>query len=156
MSTEKLENEDNLQTEDDIQTELDRLTHTQRRFLAEVPFTKSDAEAARRAGVTKFVVSRWKSLPAFRKAYEQAWAADAAALEARRERLSEGVAKAVEAMLALLDSRNPNIRLKTACEILDRAGVIRGERLEHAISAELQQLLDKAAIEEKEAVEEEG
>lgn len=72
-------------------------------------------------------------------------------MEFRRQRLAEGIAKAIETLLALLDSRNPNVRLKAAAEILDRAGLIRSAHLEHTISPALQQLWDEAAGEEKSA-----
>ena len=125
----------------ELNTRLKRLTHLQRRFLAELPFSSSDAEAAKRAGVHKATVCEWKRDPFFMEAYEKTWEAD---IEMRRQRLVEGLAKAVETLLALLNSRNPNVRLKAATEILDRAGLIRAERVEHGVSPALQQLLEEA------------
>ena len=89
----------------------------------------------------KATVCEWKRDPFFMEAYEKTWEAD---IEMRRQRLVEGLAKAVETLLALLNSRNPNVRLKAATEILDRAGLIRAERVEHGVSPALQQLLEEA------------
>ena len=77
------------------------------------------------------------------EALESVWEANR---EVQRERLAQGVAKAVEKLLALLDAKNPNVVLKAACAILDRAGIFPAAAAEAKVglSPELQGLLEEA------------
>jgi len=118
-----------------------RLTHCQYRFLAELPFCQSEMEAARKARVGKSTVSRWKQNPVFADALERTREAN---LAASRERLVDGLAKAIEAILGLLDSHDANVRLKAALAVLDRAGLGPEVGVGFSISPQLAELLERA------------
>jgi len=119
----------------------DQLTHCQHRFLAELPFCQSEAEAARKVGVDRTTAWGWKQDPVFVDALERTREAN---LAASRERLVDGLAKAIEAILGLLDSKNPNIRLKAALAVLDRAGLGPEAGVGFSISPQLAELLERA------------
>jgi len=125
-----------------IEQDRPRLTQKQYRFLAELPFCETEGEAAKKAGVSKHTPGRWKKEPAFAAAFAQWQSND---MEMRRARLEQGVAKAIETMLALLGARDKRVALKAATELLDRAGYTAMQRVEQGVSPELLELLEKAS-----------
>lgn len=86
------------------------------------------AEVAARLGVTDRSVRRWRSDPAFREALAEA---GLDALEAARDALEAAAHDAADFLVELVQdtSRAPSVRLQAAVGVLDRIGIVAGQRV---------------------------
>lgn len=106
-----------------------KLTSRQEIAIEAITRGATHAKAAREAGVARETVSRWNKLPQFVGALSEA---RLARRQAAMETLDETVPDCIELLAATVrNKRQPRaLRMKAATELLDRAGVIRGQRVE--------------------------
>ena len=117
------------------------LTVSQLKYLAERAWHETDAAAAEAAGVHPSTVSEWNSDPFFREQLESIWRGDIARTQEIMGRLRDKATLTLERLLA---SRDPRTRRAAAVDILDRAGMARGETIAVDLSPELARLLGAA------------
>jgi len=118
------------------------LTYQQLKYLAHRPWTETDAEAAKLAGVVPQTVCKWKEDPYFVEQLESIWRGDLKRTQEIMARLRDKATLTLERLLA---SRDPRTRRAAAVDILDRAGMARGETVSVDLSPALAKLLGEAA-----------
>ncbi len=98
-------------------------------------------------GVGRETIRTWRDSPdgqaylqKVRRDREQAYT-DAA--EDAKRSLREGLWKATNVLIDMLDSDMPNERMRAALEVLDRSGVLRGEQLHVTGGVDLSKLSDE-------------
>ena len=118
------------------------LTVSQLKYLAARPWAETDAAAAAEAGVTAKTVCEWKKDPYFVEQLESIWVGDIKRTQEIMARLRDKATLTLERLLA---SRDPRTRRAAAVDILDRAGMARGETVSVDLSPALAGLLREAA-----------
>ena len=117
------------------------LTVSQLKYLAARPWTETDAEAAAQAGVVPQTVCKWKEDPYFMEQLESIWTGDLKRTQEIMARLRDKAALKLE---RLLDTRDQRTARAAAVDILDRAGLARGETVTVQVSPMLAGLLAAA------------
>ena len=122
------------------------LTVSQLKYLAARPWTETDAAAAERAGVVPQTVCEWKKDPYFVEQLESIWRGDIVRTQEIMARLRD---RAVLVLEGLLASRDVRTRRAAATDILDRAGMARGDVVTVQVSGALKSLLKEASKDEE-------
>ena len=137
---------------DNGQLSTDQLSINQLRWLAARPWHETDQDCLKELGLGASTVTRWRTeQPHFVGAEKSIWVGDIKRTQEIMGRLRDRAALTLE---RLLDSRDPRTRRAAAVDILDRAGLARGETVTVQVSPMLAGLL--AAAGEAAGAEAEG
>ena len=129
------------------QLRIDQLSINQLRWVSQRAWYETDQECLKACGLGASTVSRWRAeQPAFVEAEKSIWRGDLARTQKIMGRLRDRAALVLEGLLA---SRDPRTRRASAVDILDRAGMARGETVSVDLSPALAKLLAESAEEEK-------
>lgn len=111
----------------ELQDLLNKLSPQQLNFVAARLDTKTDKEAADIAGIPVATVYSWANKVDVDRAVNLA---KQDILAVARARLQQNVNQAVDTLIAGLKQKKGLTALRSACEILDRAGLVKGSSLD--------------------------
>ena len=129
------------------QLDTDQLSINQLRWLSRRAWYETDQECLKACGLGASTVSRWRhDQPHFVEAEKSIWRGDIVRTQEIMARLRD---RAVLVLEGLLASRDVRTRRAAATDILDRAGMARGDVVTVQVSGALKSLLKEASKDEE-------
>ena len=124
------------------QLRIDQLSINQLRWISERAWHETDQDCLKALNLGASTVTRWRAeQPTFVEAEKSIWVGDIKRTQEIMARLRDKATLTLERLLA---SRDPRTRRAAAVDILDRAGMARGETVSVDLSPALASLLAEA------------